>query len=108
VDATSSANEVVITVTYNAETFDGSNDSIGLTIPRSIAADPTRKELIIQNNGSNDVWFGDNNVDVSTKRGTKLVTADIAILSVTAEVFVMSDGAGVAGNVISGNYLDKV
>ena len=108
VDATSSANEVVITATYSAETFDGVDDSIGLTTPRSIGADTTRKELIIQNNGAVDVWIGDTNVDVTTKRGTKLVTADIAILSVTAAVYAMADSAGVGGAVLSANYLNKV
>lgn len=90
VDATSSANEVVITATYQAETF-GGTETIGLTTPRSIAADTTRKELIIQNTGSYPIWFGDTNINAGTKRGTKLDVDDFFILSCTAATYFMAD-----------------
>lgn len=108
VDATSSANEVVITYAFNAETFDGSDDSIGLTTPRSIVADSTQKELIVQNNGSVDVWFGDTNVDVSSERGTKIKSEDVYILDLTAAVYFVSDAAGKSGATISLNSLRKI
>lgn len=107
VDATSSANEVVITATFEAETFDGVDDSIGLTTPRSIVADTTRKELIAQNNGTFDVWFGSALIDAATKRGTNLAPNDVATISTTAQIYFMSDSAGKTGVVISPNELQK-
>lgn len=107
VDATSTANEVVITYAFNAETFDGVDDSIGLTTPRSIALDTTQKELIVQNNGDFDVWFGDDNVYPPTFKGIELASKDVATLSTTAEIYFMSDTAGKSGVVVSFNRLQK-
>lgn len=107
VDATSSANEVVITYAFNAETFDGTDDTIGLTVPRSIIVDTNQKELIIQNNGNFNVWFGDTNVNAITKRGTALGNDDVATISTTAEIYFMSESAGIGGVTVSFNRLQK-
>jgi hypothetical protein len=58
VDSSSTANEVVITATYAAETFDGTDDRIGLLVPRNIETFAGTKEVIMYNNhGSESVWF---------------------------------------------------
>lgn len=42
------------------------------TIGIAVAADSTGREVILQNNGSNDIWLGDANIDPATSRGYKL------------------------------------
>jgi hypothetical protein len=109
VDATSSANEVVITKTYAAETFDGVNDSIGLTAPRSIAADADRKELIVHNhNGTYDVYWGDANINPETNRGVPIPTDAAYIIPCTGIIyFAAPAAAGKTGCVISYENLTK-
>lgn len=101
------ANEVVILHAQTGETFDGVNDSIGLTSPRKLAADTTQKEAIIQNNSIYDIWVGDVNVLVSSSRGTKIGQDDIIILSTTDDIHFQSDSAGVGGATVSINRLLK-
>ena len=107
VDGDSTVNEVVIVYGFSVETFDGTNDSIGLTNPRNIPADTTQREVILQNNGSVDVWFGDTNVAVSTERGTKVQSGDVYILDLTAAVYFVSDTAGKSGATVSLNRLQR-
>jgi len=103
VDATSTANEVVITAAYVAETFDGVNDRIGLTAPRSVAADSTRKEIVIHNhNGTYNVYWGDTNIDPPNNRGIPIPTETAYIIPNTGQIFFAAEaGAGVTGCVIS-------
>jgi len=103
VDATSSANEVVITVAYNAETFDGVDDSIGLTAPRSVAADSTRKEIVVHNHdGTYAVYWGDTNIDPANNRGIPIPSEAAYIIPNTGQIFFSAeDGAGVSGCKIS-------
>ena len=103
VDATSSANEVVITMAYNAETFDGVDDLIGLTAPRSVAADSDRKELVVHNhNATHQVYWGDTNIDPDNNRGIPIPTDCAYIVPNTAEIFLAAEGgAGVAGCIVS-------
>lgn len=103
VDATSTANEVVITATYNAETFDGTDDRIGLTAPRSVAADSTRKEIVIHNHdGTYNVYWGDTNIDPPNNRGIPIPCDAAYIIPNTGQIFFSAeDGAGVTGCIIS-------
>ncbi|MBA7518555.1 hypothetical protein ES705_10626 [subsurface metagenome] len=103
VDATSSANEVVITATYAAETFDGVDDRIGLTEPRSIAADADRKELVVHNHdGTYNIYWGDKNIDPANNRGIPIPSDAAYIIPNTGQIFfAVEAGAGVAGCVIS-------
>ena len=103
VDATSSANEVVITETYNAETFDGVDDVIGLTTPQSVAADATRKEIVVHNHdGTYNVYWGDTNIDPANNRGVPIPSQAAYIIPNTGQIFFAAEaGAGVAGCVIS-------
>ena len=103
VDATSSANEVVITAAYVAETFDGVDDSIGLTNPRSVPADSTRKEIVVHNhNGTYNVYWGDANIDPANNRGIPIPSDAAYILPNTGQIFFAAEaGAGVTGCVIS-------
>lgn len=107
VDPTSSANEVVIVSAFVAETFDGVNDSIGLNPPRFIPADLTQKELILQNNGSVPIYFGDENINPVLFRGTILAADATIILTLTDDVYVMSVGAGKSGAKVSQNHLQR-
>lgn len=108
VDGDSTANEVVIVATFNAETFDGVNDSIGLDPPRFIPADLTQKELILQNNGSVEIWFGDENINPVLFRGVSLAAGATIILTLTDDVYVMSVGAGKGGAKASFNRLQRI
>jgi len=103
VDATSSANEVVITATYVAETFDGVNDRIGLTLPRSIAADSTRKEIVIHNhNTTYKVYWGDDDIDPANNRGIPIPCEAAYIIPNTGQIYLAAEaGASVSGCVIS-------
>lgn len=103
VDATSSANEVVITATYVAETFDGVDDRIGLTAPRSVAADSTRKEIVVHNHdGTYNVYWGDTNIDPANNRGIPIPSDAAYIIPNTGQIFFAAeDAAGVAGCIIS-------
>lgn len=38
----------------------------------AVAADSETREVVLQNNGSNDIWLGDEDIDPSVKRGKKL------------------------------------
>ncbi|MFA5422440.1 MAG: hypothetical protein WC374_01100 [Phycisphaerae bacterium] len=67
----------------------------------NIAADVTRKEVIVQ--VSADCWFGGVDVDPATSRGTKLTAGDIFVLSCAAAVYFES----VADCTISLNYLTR-
>jgi len=103
VDASSSANEVVITAAYVAETFDGVNDSIGLTDPRSVAADSTRKEIVVHNhNGTYNVYWGDEDIDPDNNRGIPIPSEAAYIIPNTGQIFfAVEAAAGVSGCVIS-------
>lgn len=103
VDASSTANEVVITATYNAETFDGVDDRIGLTVPRSVAADATRKEIVVHNHdGTYNVYWGDTNIDPPNNRGIPIPCDAAYIIPNTGQIFFAAeDGAGVSGCTIS-------
>ena len=103
VDASSSANEVVITATYVAETFDGVDDRIGLSTPRSVAADSTRKEIVVHNhNGTYKVYWGDANIDPAGNRGIPIPCDAAYIIPNTGQIFFAAEaGAGVTGCIIS-------
>ncbi len=118
VDATSSVNEVVITAAYVAEvfdgvndshnlTFDGTNDKIGLTTARSIAADTTRKELHIRNHDTMyKVFFGDGNVNAANYRGLAIEPESTYIITCTDIIYLdCESAAGVTGCKVSwGNF----
>ena len=116
--ASSGADQVDITVAYNAEvfdgvddshnlTFDGADDTIGLTAAQSIPADTTRKELHIANHDATYyVFFGDSNVNAANYRGLPVAPQSVYILTCTDEIFLACEaGAGVAGCRVSwGNF----
>jgi len=103
VDATSSANEIVITAAYVAETFDGVDDSVGLTEPRSVATDSTRKEIVVHNHdGTYNVYWGDVTIDPNNNRGIPIPSDAAYIIPNTGQIFfVAAAAAGVSGCVIS-------
>ena len=103
VDATSSANEVVITATFNAETFDGVDDVIGLTTPQSVAADADRKELVVHNHdGTYQVYWGDSNVDPDNNRGIPIPCEAAYIIPNTGQIYLAAEnGAAVTGCTVS-------
>lgn len=102
VDATSGANEVVITAAYVAETFDGVNDRIGLTVPRSRAADATRKELIVFNTHATlDANWGDANISSDTTPGSPIQPRTTFIIPTTAQVcFTADENVGKSGSTL--------
>lgn len=112
--ASSTANQVNITVAYNAETFDGVNDShnltfdgaddtIALTVAQSIPANADRKELHITNHDATyRVFWGDSNVDPDNYRGVIIQPDSVYILTCTDEIFLSCEaGAGVSGCIVS-------
>jgi hypothetical protein len=97
--ASSTTNQVNITAAYVAETFDGVNDTIKLTVPRSIPADPTRKELHIANHSaSRKVFWGDSNVDAAAYRGIPIHFESIYIIACADLIYLTcAAAAGIAG-----------
>lgn len=95
----STVNQVDITIAMTAETFDGVDDTIALTTPRSIAADPTRKELHIANHSaSHKVYWGDANVDAAAYRGVPIPVESIYIITCTDRIYLTCEAAaGIAG-----------
>jgi len=61
----------------------------------AVATDLTTKEVTLQNNGANDIWLGDVNVDPAALRGYKLEPGTSIIWSSTAQVYARC-GAGLA------------
>jgi len=70
------------------------------TAQTSIPANSDRKELIIQNNGSFDLWFGDS--DTAINRGIKVGSAKTFVLNSQAKTYLISDGGT---NLV--NYLEN-
>lgn len=101
--ASSTANQVNITATYNAETFDAVDDTIALTTPRSIAADTTRKELHIANHDTSyNVFWGDSNIDAAAYRGVPVQAESVYIITCTDQIYLCcEDGAGKTGCTVS-------
>lgn len=64
-------------------------------VAAAIAANTSRREIVLQNNGANDIWIGDANVDAATSRGIKLQPGDVLILA-TASVLYHRCAAGLA------------
>lgn len=71
----------------------------------NLAADADNKEVIVQNNGSFDVWFGDSDVNPAANKGTKLEPGDIFILTLTSAIYFVGNGGA---STISINKLQKV
>ncbi len=103
VDPTSSADEVVITATYVAETFDGVDDSIKLKIPRSIASAATRRELEVHNHdGTRNLYWGDANVDPDNQRGIPVTPGNGHTITSEAQIyFAALSAAGKSGTKFS-------
>jgi len=97
------ADELVITATYNAETFDGVDDTIAPSEPRSVAANSNRKELIIHNHdASYKVYYGDANIDPANYRGIPIAQESAHILANTAQIYFAAEaGSGVDGCIVS-------
>jgi hypothetical protein len=63
----------------------------------AVAASASNREVWIQNNGGNDIWYGDANVDGANNRGIKLKPDEMAIVSTSAAIYLRSTvGASVA------------
>jgi hypothetical protein len=99
----STASQVNITETYAAETFDGVDDTIALTTPRSIPADTTRKELHIANHDTSyNVFWGDININAADYRGVPIIAESVYIITCTDQIYVCcEDGAGKTGCTVS-------
>jgi len=83
VDNTSDAFDTPVALALNS----------GNSYKNSIAENTSRKELLIQNTGSNDFWFGNSDaaVDPATKRGIKVKPDLTYILTSTAAVYFESN-----------------
>jgi len=105
--ASSTANQVNITAAYVAETFDGVNDTIKLTVPRSVAAVTTRKELHLANHDTSyNVFWGDININAAVYRGVPIQSESVYIITCTDQIYlVCEDGAGKTGCTVS--YCNK-
>jgi len=105
--ASSTANQVDITAAYVAEVFDGANDTIALTVPRSVAADSTRKELHLANHDTSyNVFWGDININAAVYRGVPIQSESVYIITCTDQIYlVCEDGAGKTGCTVS--YCNK-
>ena len=111
VDASSSANEVVIPHAYVAETFDGVDDRIGPENPRKIAAS-SRKELIVYNTHATvNAWWGDQGISTrflgpSTTKGIPIMPKTAFIITCDDDVYFMAEeAAGAAGCQLAVNAL---
>ena len=63
----------------------------------AVAASSSNREVWIQNNGGNDIWWGDANVDGANNRGIKIKPGDCPIISTAAAIYLRSTvGASVA------------
>lgn len=109
VNAASSANEVVITAAYVAETFDGVDDKIKPAAPRSIAAMSTRKDLIIANHSiMKRIYIGDVNINPAVNRGIPIPPDSAISLTNTGQIYYAAEsGTGVEGCIISWSNLIK-
>ena len=97
--ASSTANQVDITAAYVAEVFDGANDTIALTVPRSVAADSTRKELHLANHDTSyNVFWGDININAAVYRGVPIQSESVYIITCRDQIYlVCENGAGKTG-----------
>jgi len=68
--------------------------SVPDTVPGTpqIAASASRREIIAQNNGGFDLWFGDEDVDGSVKRGTKIPPDGTFLITSGAAVYFRAVG----------------
>lgn len=53
----------------------------------AVAADSTVKEVILQNNGANDIWVGDSNVAPASNRGYKIEPGASVVLTCSAAIY---------------------
>jgi len=58
----------------------------------AIAADSTRRAVMLQNNGSYPVWAGDSNVDGANNRGLCISPGEALTLESEAEIYLRSTG----------------
>lgn len=58
----------------------------------AVAASSANRVVIIQNHGSNPIWFGDANVDGSNSRGIKIAAGDGYELNTASAVYLRSTG----------------
>lgn len=63
----------------------------GNSYTATIAVNANRKEVIIQNCGSYDIWAGDANVDPSNDRGIKIIANDNITIACTALITLKSN-----------------
>lgn len=61
----------------------------------TIAADTSRREIILQNHGTVDVWAGDSNVNPATSCGYKIAASKSIVLT-TAAAIVLKSASGTA------------
>jgi len=77
--------------------------TVPTTAPGSpqIAADTTRREIIIQNTGSNPLWVGDSAVDGASNRGVQIFSGESIILSTTAAIYLRATGASTTASTMN-------
>lgn len=110
VDEDSTVNEVVITATYEAKTFNGTTSKIGLKTPRSIPINLDRKSVIIQNvadSATKGVYFGGVEVYSEYLVGIKLDLWDIQPLKTTGQIYLMA-GADAGKTGVKVAYIELV
>lgn len=56
----------------------------------SVAASAATREVHIQNNGANDIWWGDINVDGANNRGQKIIPGGKEIVTSAAAIYLRS------------------
>lgn len=72
---------------------------LSVSTKTSIAADTSRREITIQNNGTDSVWIGDTNVAIN--RGFQLKAGKSTILATTAEIFLIANSGTQAINTLT-------
>lgn len=66
----------------------------------TIAANTSRRTVIIQNNGANPIWAGDSAVDGASNRGILIPVGDTLILDSEAAIYLRATGAASTASIM--------
>lgn len=86
-DARNVISGVVITNSAGNGLESPASVTVTTTAQQLITADADVREVTIQNNGANNIWIGDANVDGANNRGFKIGAGESYILSASAGVY---------------------
>lgn len=66
----------------------------------TIAANTSRRTVIIQNNGANPIWAGDSAVDGASNRGILIPIGDTLVLDSEAAIYLRATGAASTASIM--------